>query len=478
MFSKILRELSKKLNLRLSAVFTALFIVSFLVLFGIIYAMLSSSMRREDRETMGLKLLELWTHYRLGGIQKIQTELLMAGDLAGEDIIIIRILDQQKSTLFLWLHSDWRSSALTPLLITSLGLEDRVITIRLGGIRYVLETASIRIADGNTLQIGMDVTDRSYLLSRMRITFGFGIIPVVLLSFLTGSYLAARALRPIARLSSTARSIIDTGRIDARIPVKHTRPERRDELDELVILFNRMLERVEILVRGMRDALDNVAHDLRTPMTRLRGSAELALRTADNPESCREALAESLEESERIITMLNTLMDISEAETGAMKLNRNHVPVSTLVEECVEVYRYLAEEKGVSLERDVAGNLQVYADENRLRQALLNLIDNALKYTSKGGLVSITARLQKDEDATVVEVHDTGSGIDPGEIEQIWNRLYRGEKHRSTPGLGLGLSLVQAIAKAHGGTVTVTSTPRKGSTFSIAIPRDSKPDHE
>ena len=171
MFSKILRELSKKLNLRLSAVFTALFIVSFLVLFGIIYAMLSSSMRREDRETMGLKLLELWTHYRLGGIQKIQTELLMAGDLAGEDIIIIRILDQQKSTLFLWLHSDWRSSALTPLLITSLGLEDRVITIRLGGIRYVLETASIRIADGNTLQIGMDVTDRSYLLSRMRITF-------------------------------------------------------------------------------------------------------------------------------------------------------------------------------------------------------------------------------------------------------------------------------------------------------------------
>jgi signal transduction histidine kinase len=477
MFSKILRELSKKLNLRLAAVFTALFIASFLVLFGIIYAMLSSSMRREDRETMGLKLLELWTHYRLGGIQKIQTELFVAGDLAGEDIILIRILDTRNDTLFQWLHSDWRSNTKTPLLITSLGPGDRTVAVRLEGKRYVLETASIRMADGNTLQIGMDVTDRSYLLSRMRITFGFGIIPVVVLSFLTGSYLAARALRPIARLSSTARSIIDTGRIDARIPVRHTRPERRDELDELVILFNRMLERIEVLVRGMRDALDNVAHDLRTPMTRLRGSAELALRTSDNPESCRDALAESLEESERIITMLNTLMDISEAETGTMKLNRNQVPVPTLVEECVEVYRYLAEEKGVALERDVSGNLQVYADENRLRQALLNLIDNALKYTGEGGRVSITARLRDEDDATVIEVHDTGTGIDPGEVEQIWNRLYRGEKHRSTPGLGLGLSLVQAIATAHGGSVTVKSTPGKGSTFSIAIPRDAKPNH-
>ena len=107
-------------------------------------------------------------------------------------------------------------------------------------------------------------------------------------------YLAARALQPIARLSSTARSIIDTGNIDARIPERHTRPKRRDELDELVTLFNRMLERIEVLVRGMRDALDNVAHDLRTPMTRLRGSAELALASTDDPQSCREALVESL----------------------------------------------------------------------------------------------------------------------------------------------------------------------------------------
>jgi signal transduction histidine kinase len=166
-----------------------------------------------------------------------------------------------------------------------------------------------------------------------------------------------------------------------------------------------------------------------------------------------------------------------------MKLNRNHVPVSTLVEECVEVYRYLAEEKGVSLERDVAGNLQVYADENRLRQALLNLIDNALKYTGAGGRVHITARVREEDEHTVIQVRDTGSGIDPGELEQIWNRLYRGEKHRSTPGLGLGLSLVRAIATAHNGTVEVESIPRQGSTFSIAIPsiaipRIEMPDHE
>ena len=469
MFSGTLHNLRAKLNLRLAAVFSILFIASFLLLFGITYVMLSTSLHREDRETMGLKLLELWTQYRLGGIPKLQMELIVAGDIVGEDIVLIRVANPENGTLFVWVHGDWRSRNLEPLLGAAARAMGGIYNLRLNGKRHVLETASLRMTDGNILQIGMDVTSRAYLLSRIRITFAFGMIPLVVLSFLTGSFLAARSLRPIARLSSTARSIIDTGKIDARIPVRHSQPGGRDELDELVVLFNRMLERIEVLIRGMRDALDNVAHDLRTPMTRLRGSAEVALRSPDNPGGYREALEDCLEESEQIITMLNTLMDISEAETGAMKLNREQVALSSLVDDCVELYRYPAEEKEVVLESAVPADLYVDADKNRLRQALLNLMDNALKYTPSGGRIDITA--QEKGEYTVLQVRDNGSGIEEGELEQIWNRLYRGRKHRSTPGLGLGLSLVKAIAAAHGGSVDVESSPGEGSTFSIILTR-------
>ena len=187
----------------------------------------------------------------------------------------------------------------------------------LDGRRYVLELSSVILSDGNILQVGMNVTSREYLLSRIRITFAFGMIPLVFLSFVTGSLLAARTLRPITRLSGAARNIIETGNIDERLPTHGG----RDELDELVVLFNRMLEKIEVLVRGMREALDTVAHDLRTPMTRLRGAAEIALQEPDNPLSLREALTQSLEESEQILTMLTTLMDISEAESGAMSFS-------------------------------------------------------------------------------------------------------------------------------------------------------------
>ena len=451
--------------MRLAFVFSILFIFSFLVLFGITYVMLSSSLRRDDRELIRMKLLELWTHYQLGGILNMRRSIISGSGAASERLFFIRITDRTNTSKFLYLSEQRQEIAPAQLEKAFTEKSGKPFRLKLNGDRVFLETASVLLFDGNILQIGVNVSPRVLLLSRLRITFAFCMIPLVLLSFVTGSLIAARSLKPIAGLNSTVRSIIATGDISSRISARG----RGDELDDLVILFNRMLERIEVLVRGMRSALDSVAHDLRTPMTRLRGSAELALRTSKQAGDYREALQDCLEESELILKMLNTLMDITEAETGAMKLNMSEVNLKSLITECVDVYRFVSEEKEISLEVSSLPDVSVYADASRIRQAVLNLVDNAIKYTPQKGRVGIDA--QEVEHTVKIRVSDNGIGIAEDEQQQIFNRLYRSPHTRSTRGLGLGLSFVHAIVRAHGGEIQVESEPGKGSSFTIILPR-------
>jgi signal transduction histidine kinase len=294
-------------------------------------------------------------------------------------------------------------------------------------------------------------------------------IPTILISLAGGAFLAFRALRPIRNLIHTTQSIVDTGRMDARVPIGKT----GDELDELSGLFNRMLERIEGLIEGMRETLDNVAHDLRTPMTRLRSIAETALQSAPGRERYEETLADCLEESDRVLMLLNTLMDISEAETGTMKLSRVPINISNLIEDTVGLYEYVADDKCITISVNCAKDIGMIADRNRMRQVLANLLDNAIKYTTRGGNIVIAA-YQGQQD-TVILVKDTGIGILPDDVPKIWDRLYRGDKSRSEPGLGLGLSLVKAVVGAHKGRIEVDSELGVGSVFTLYLPNAAIP---
>jgi signal transduction histidine kinase len=211
-----------------------------------------------------------------------------------------------------------------------------------------------------------------------------------------------------------------------------------------------------------------VAHDLRTPLTRLRNVAESALVQGDEAAS-REALARAVEEADRVNATLTALMDISEAETGAMRLALEELPLGAVVDEAIALHADEAEDRGIALSSTVGPGIRVRADRTRLRQALANLVENAVKYTERGGRVVVSAT--DESDRVVLQVEDTGVGIGAGDLPLIWDRLYRADASRSTRGLGLGLSLVKAIVEAHGGEVAVRSVEGQGSTFTLALPK-------
>src|SRR5262249_55401435 len=330
-----------------------------------------------------------------------------------------------------------------------------------------IEIASVPLADGTLVQVGKSTEPREDLLRRFRAVLGLVTLTIVFVGLTGGWIVTQSAVSPIRRLTQAVRRIIRTGRTDARVPIDSPgSPGSGDAIDELTVLFNAMLDRIEGLVTAMRGALDNVSHDLRTPLTRLRGTAEMALASEPDLERYREALADCVEESDRVLVMLNALMDISEAESGTMQLRREPLAVREVVGRAVDLYKDVAEAKGVTLDWS-AGDVQVSGDRTRLEQVAANLIDNAVKYTPAGGRVEVRAG-REDGDA-VVRVSDTGPGIPTAELPRIWDRLFRGDSSRTERGLGLGLSLVKAIVEAHGGTVDAASEAGKGATFTVRL---------
>jgi heavy metal sensor kinase len=297
-------------------------------------------------------------------------------------------------------------------------------------------------------------------------TFILGLPLIVALAMGGGYLLMRRALRPVDEIRQKAAQITSRN-LSERLPVVHT----GDELERLATDLNRMIERLEESFTQINRFSADASHELRTPLTVLQGELESVAQSSHKlPPEVRDTIGSALEETQRLAKIVENLLAISRLEAGEGRKNIEHLDFAELARSTADQMRLLAEEKHISLACDRTNPVEVEADPARLKQIVVNLLDNAIKYTPKGGKVSISVSEQNNH--AVLDVTDSGIGISATDLPHIFDRFYRADKARSrqTDGTGLGLSIVRSICTAHGGHVRVESSEGKGTVFHVEIP--------
>lgn len=316
--------------------------------------------------------------------------------------------------------------------------------------RALVET--VILPGGFRLLVGRDLAETERLQNVILRAAGWSILLVLALAVIGGVFVARRVLGRVDQMTETTRTIM-AGDLSGRLAVTGT----NDELDRLAQSLNAMLERIGELMAGLREVSDNIAHDLKTPLTRLRNSAEEALRIGVSPEDYREALEHTLEEADGLIKVFNALLMIARAEAGGALDGVKIEDAAEIASDVVELYEPFADEAGISLQFEGSGPLPISASRELIGQALANLIDNAIKYStgnatdSSGGTVSVSARLIDGQ--VEVSIGDHGRGIPIADRDRVLERFVRLETSRTRPGSGLGLSLAAAVARLHGGVI-------------------------
>jgi heavy metal sensor kinase len=466
MFLKKINSIRHTLAFRLTLWYAGIFMLTSCVAFLFFYFLITSVIRaRTDQDLLG-EARTLSSILKVQGMKAVRRQIIFEAQAAGEKKIFFRLLSLDGQEFSSSNMSYWRDIGVGKAAIEQLIGKNQPVfnTVSLPDRKHNIRVLYAIVGRNIILQLGQSMENYTRFIEAFRKIFVTTMASLFIFAAIVGWFMARRALAGVEAVTRTARQISESS-LKERVPVK----KYQDEVDQLAITFNQMLDRIQTLVTGIREMSDNIAHDLKSPITRIRGISEVSLTTGASEKEYENMAASTVEECDRLLDIINTMLVISKTEAGVNKLDARELDIGAVVRDACELFQSSAEDKDLRLVCDVAGKFSISGDNRMIQRMIANLLDNAIKYTPGGGSVEVTVNTG-NHDAVIIAVKDTGIGISEKDIPHIFERFYRCDPSRSEAGIGLGLSFARAIARAHGGDITVFSAPEQGSTFTVTFP--------
>ena len=455
------RTVTARLTLRFVSLLTFLYLIVFFFLF---YVMKDQLHKRMD-DHLRIEAREFDAVFLSSKTKDLQRTFMNEGDVEGIKRVFLKLFSPNGRMLA---HSNLSEfPGLPPLRPELLPVDGTPLleTIHLKSRSAAIRLITRRNADGNVFQMGVSLAEDSAFVNTLAYQLFLSMVALLIAGGTLGWLTARDAMSGVERVANTAKRI-DRTDLGVRVPLG----EEGEEIECLAQGFNGMLERIELLVREQREVNDNIAHDLRSPITRIRGVAETTVMSQSSMNDYREMAGMVIEECDKLTELINTMLAIAKAEAAGFPLPSEAVDARALTNEAIELFSPVAEQKGVNLiGLNLSGpTVTIHGEKAKLQRVLSNLLDNAIKFTDSGGTVSTSLNIHDDK--VIITVKDTGCGISEEQIDNVFDTFYRADTSRSKPGSGLGLSLARAYVLAHDGTLTVQSLLNEGTSFHVELP--------
>jgi heavy metal sensor kinase len=460
------------LAFRLTLWYAGIFMLSACLAFFFFYLLITSVIRQQTDQGLSSAVRTFSSILSTQGSKAVKRQALLEAQAAGEKKIFFRLLYNtgqvfSSSNMSYWRDIGINKNAINRLLNDSGPVFD---TISIPNRKHKVRILYAVLGPGMMLQLGQSMENHTRIIELFRRVFIITMAILFVLAVVVGWFMARRALVGVETVTQTARRISD-GSLEKRVPVK----KGMDEIDQLALTFNQMLDRIQKLVTGIKEMSDNIAHDLKSPITRIRGIAEVSLTAGSSLTDYESMAASTIEECDRLLEMINTMLMISKTEAGVDQLDCRKMDIAGLVRDACDLFQSPAEDKGLKLVCNTPEKFSMHGDMRLIQRMIANLLDNAIKYTPSNGSIHVGTH-SIDNQSFQISVKDTGIGISQQDLPHIFERFYRCDPSRSQTGTGLGLSFARAVARAHNGDITVTSEPGNGSIFIVILPKTPNPE--
>ena len=456
------------LAFKLTFWYTLVVIILITIVFTASYFSLKKTLDRNMEQDLLDGIVEFQILYQNEGLDGVKREIELEMQFGENQKFFFQLFDKDGTKIYSSDLSLWQSLPNNQHLIKQVFSTRKSIfqTINVQGMEYQAKIVHGLISPDILLHTGESTEDTKDIMTSLSSVFISMFLIVIPVAFFIGWLMASRAVKGIKEVSRIAAEI-EKGRLDRRVSVS----AQGDEISQLVSTFNAMLDRIKVLIFELTEMTDNIAHDLRSPLARIRVISEAALSNEKTPNEFKSAASDTIEECDRLLQMINSALDIAEAEAGVCQPSKQKINISQLVQDACELFETMAERKHIKLTYHLENNCDIYGNKQNLQRMLANLIDNAIKYTLDNGEVNVA--LACSEQNIEIMVKDTGIGIHKNNQSRVFDRFFRCDQSRTHDGCGLGLSYSRAVARSHNGDINLVNNMGGGSCFTILLPKKS-----